>query len=294
MSGPAEGGAHAAGGAGGADGTAAGDPQPEDHGYTHGYAEAVLRSHSWRTARRCAPDLLARLRPEDHVLDIGSGAGTITCDLAEAAGRVTAVERAEESARITRAEAARRGTTDVEVVVADAHALPFADGAFDAVHIHQVLQHVHDPKTALAEAVRVVRPGGTVSVTESDYGGFRWHPEVPEIGRWLELYRETARRNGGEPDAGIRLRAWVQALPEPPADVAYFGRPWVFADPEDCGWWSDTWAERVSATALAEQIVGHGLATQAELERIAGAWRAWGSAPDAWFTVAHSVALITK
>ena len=267
--------------------------------YTHGYAESVIRSHSWRTAQRCAPDLLARLEPGMRILDIGSGAGTITCDLAGHVAHVTAVERAEESAALTRAEAQRRGVDMIDVVVADCHELPFEDAFFDAVHIHQVLQHVADPVTALAEAIRVVRPGGTVSVTESDYAGFRWHPESPEISRWLELYRETARRNGGEPDAGVFLRAWTNAaaprvLGHGPAAVDYLSRPWVFANPEDCGWWSQTWADRVSRTALAEDIVAYGFASQEELERVADGWRTWGEGPDAWFTVAHSVALITR
>nr|WP_272902110.1 class I SAM-dependent methyltransferase [Brevibacterium daeguense] len=253
-----------------------------------------MRSHSWRTAQRCAPDLLARLDSGMHILDIGSGVGTITCDLAEAVERVTAVEVGEDSARLTREEAQRRGRDNIEVEIADCHELPFEDGEFDAVHIHQVLQHVADPRRALAEAVRVVRSGSLVSVTESDYGGFRWHPQAPGLGRWLALYRATARRNGGEPDAGIHLRAWVADLPEQPAGVEYLSRPWVFATPEDCGWWGDTWADRISRSKLAADVVGFGLADASELEGIAASWRGWSAHPDAWFTVAHSTALITR
>ena len=47
------------------------------------------------------------------------------------------------------------------------------------------------------------------------------------------------------------------------------------------------WAERVTGTALGEQLVGHGLATLAELEEVAGAWRAWAADPDGWISVPH-------
>ena len=50
--------------------------------YTHGHAESVLRSHRARTAGNSAAYLLPLLRPTDRLLDVGSGPGTITADLA--------------------------------------------------------------------------------------------------------------------------------------------------------------------------------------------------------------------
>ena len=52
-------------------------------------------------------------------------------------------------------------------------------------------------------------------------------------------------------------------------------------------WWAGLWADRVVESSLAEQAVSGGHATQADLERIADAWRAWASDPDAWFAVLH-------
>ena len=51
--------------------------------YTHGRAEPVLRGHRQRTAENSARYLLPRLRPGQDLLDVGSGPGTITADLAE-------------------------------------------------------------------------------------------------------------------------------------------------------------------------------------------------------------------
>ena len=59
--------------------------------YSHGHAESVLRSHRWRTAQNSAGYLLPLLRPTDRLLDVGTGPGTITADLAAhlPAGSVT-------------------------------------------------------------------------------------------------------------------------------------------------------------------------------------------------------------
>ena len=56
--------------------------QPTTAVYTHGHGEAVLRSHTWRTAANSAAFLLPYLKPDMTILDVGCGPGTITADLA--------------------------------------------------------------------------------------------------------------------------------------------------------------------------------------------------------------------
>ena len=53
--------------------------------YTHGHHESVLRSHSWRTVENSAAYLEPHLVPGTSVLDVGSGPGTITVDIAAGA-----------------------------------------------------------------------------------------------------------------------------------------------------------------------------------------------------------------
>src|SRR4051795_7963111 len=86
--------------------------------YTHGHAETVLRSHRGRTAANSAAYLIPYLRPGQSLLDVGSGPGTITADLAElvAPGRVTALESSDAVLAITRAEIERRGGSAVDYV----------------------------------------------------------------------------------------------------------------------------------------------------------------------------------
>jgi ubiquinone/menaquinone biosynthesis C-methylase UbiE len=254
--------------------------------YTHGHAESVLRSHRWRTAENSAAYLLPRLRPGLRLLDIGAGPGTITADLADlvAPGRVTALEANADALALSRAELGRRGI-EADFVVGDVHALDLPDDSFDVVHAHQVLQHVADPVQALREMRRVCRPGGLVAVRDSDYRAFAWYPEYAELDRWMDLYQAAARANGGEPDAGRRLKAWAHAAGF--EQVTATASTWCFTDPDDRAYWGGMWSDRILASALADQLLTEGLATPAELARISAAWQAWTADQDGWITILH-------
>jgi SAM-dependent methyltransferase len=256
--------------------------------YTHGHEEPVLRSHRWRTADNSAGHLVPLLEPGMQLLDVGCGPGTITMDLAALVGptgRVTALERTEEVLVLPRAEATRRGTTNVDFAVGDVAALDLPDAGFDVVHAHQVLQHVDDPVRALREMRRVCRPGGIVAVRESDYGAFAWYPEVRELDRWLEVYVQVARSNDAEPDAGRRLLSWARAAGL--QDVVAGSSTWCYATPDDRAWWGGLWADRVTGSDLARQAVDRGVATAGELTAIAAGWRRWAEQDDGWFSVLH-------
>jgi SAM-dependent methyltransferase len=265
---------------------------PDTATYTHGHAESVLRSHRTRTAENSAAYLLPYLRAGQSLLDIGSGPGTITVDLAQrvAPGPVTAVEVTEAALAVTRAEFERRGLTSARLVTGDVHDLPFPSGSFDVVHAHQVLQHVADPVTALREMVRVCRPGGVVAVRDGDYSGFTWYPELPGLDRWQELYQSAARANGGEPNAGRRLLAWAHAAGI--TDVSATSTTWCYADPASREAWGGMWADRITGSAITEQLLTSGLGTQEDIDAIASAWREWAAHPDGWISVLHGELLI--
>lgn len=251
--------------------------------YTHGHAESVLRSHRWRTAANSAAYLLGHLRPGQALLDVGSGPGTITADLAEAVapGRVTALEATAEALAVTRQGVGDRWVANVDYVVGDVHALDFADDTFDVVHAHQVLQHVADPVTALREMRRVCRPGGIVAARDSDYSAFIWYPELPELDEWMALYQKVARANGGEPNAGRHLVGWAHAAGF--ADVTASADAWCFAAPGRSRFWGEMWAARIVDSDLAVQATDEGFATTADLERLSAGWRRWADHPDAVF-----------
>ena len=259
--------------------------------YTHGHHDAVLRSHRWRTAGNSAAYLLPRLRPGLSLLDIGCGPGTLTADLAArvAPGRVLAVDADAGVLAEARAVAEERGLTNIRFRQADAQRLALPDGSFDVVHSHQVLQHLGDPVAALREMRRGCAPGGGGGARDCDYAAMTWYPQTDGLDAWLALYRRVARASGGEPDAGRRLAAWARRAGF--TDVTASASAWCFATDEERAWWSGLWAERTTASRYARLAAGGGHATEADLARIAGAWRAWGREPDGWFSVLHGEVL---
>jgi len=253
--------------------------------YTHGHHDSVLRSHNTRTVANSAAYLEPLLSADAHLLDVGAGPGTITVDFASRVGRVTATEINADALSLSQTLAAERGATNIDFSVEDVHALSFADGSFDIVHAHQVLQHVGDPVQALREMRRVTRPGGPGAGRDADAARLLRVPLPPQPARWLRLYREAARANGGEPDAGRRLLAWARAAGF--TDITATASTWCYATPAEREWWGGMWADRILESALARQLTASEMATDADLKRISDAWRAWAADGDGWYLVPH-------
>lgn len=253
--------------------------------YTHGYAPSVLRSHSVRNLGNSCAYLLPHLDSNQLLLDVGAGAGTLTVEFAERVSHVTALEVSAEALSLSKGLAKRRGVTNIDFVVQDVHTLDFPDGSFDVVHAHQVLQHLQNPVAAIREMCRVTRPGGIVAIRDSDYGAFAWWPELPELDEWLHLYQQAARSNGGEPNAGRRLVAWARAAGQ--RNIEASSSTWCYSSPAERELWGGSWAERITDSAIAQQLLQSGLASQAGLETVSEGWLQWVREPDGWFSLLH-------
>ena len=246
--------------------------------YTHGHHESVLRSHSWRTVENSAEYLVPYLAPGLTLLDVGCGPGTITADFASRGLDVIGIDAAADVV-------AKAREIGVDARVGNAYALDFADNSFDIVHAHQTLQHLARPIDALREFRRVVKPGGVVAVRDVDYGGTVLYPVTEGLALWAALYQKVHRSNGGEPDAGRRLKAWARAAGFD--DVTATTSVWNFSTDDDRAWWGGMWADRVLQSAFASDALDKGLATQADLELISEAWRAWAADPDGLMAMPH-------
>jgi hypothetical protein len=119
-----------------------------------------------------------------------------------------------------------------------------------------------------------------------------WYPESPGMDDWLDLYHRVARANGGEPDAGRRLKSW--ALAAGLTDITATSSTWTFSTPDERAWWSGLWADRTLASAYAERATEGGHATPEQLRAVSDAWRAWGEREDGWFSVLHGEILCRK
>jgi ubiquinone/menaquinone biosynthesis C-methylase UbiE len=104
--------------------------------------------------------------PLGQVLDIGTGTGRMAELFAQQAERIVALDKNLEMLRVARAKLQHLPTAQIELVQGDFADLPFADAGFDTVVLHQVLHFAPDPAPALAEAARVLRPGGRIAIVD--------------------------------------------------------------------------------------------------------------------------------
>jgi SAM-dependent methyltransferase len=123
------------------------------------------------------------LRAGDRVLDVGSGFGRHVYECARRGARVVALDYAADEVLETRDTLAAMVTAGditadklVGVLRGDARQLPFADGSFDVVITSEVLEHIQDDVAAIAEMVRVLKPGGRFAATVPAY--------LPEVVNW--------------------------------------------------------------------------------------------------------------
>ncbi|MGH3729423.1 MAG: demethylmenaquinone methyltransferase [Micromonosporaceae bacterium] len=175
----------------------------------------VLSFGQDRAWRRATADALS-LRPGERCLDLAAGTGVSTEELASSGAEVTGADLSLGML----AAGAHRG---VPLVAADALALPFGDGAFDAVTISFGLRNIVDTDAALRELARVTRTGGRMVVCEFSH---------PVWGPFREVYLRylmaglpaVARAVSSNPDAYVYLAESIQEWPDQPALAERIGR----------------------------------------------------------------------
>jgi SAM-dependent methyltransferase len=141
-------------------------------------AADYVRFYSPITARLTEPLLdAAGVRPGTRVLDVATGAG---CLAARAAGRGASVVGVDIDESMV--QLARRRHPTLDLRQADATALPFEDGSFDAVIANFLVHHLRSAPDAVAEFARVLAPGGVVALSAWD---------VPAQARFVGVFLEA-------------------------------------------------------------------------------------------------------
>jgi ubiquinone/menaquinone biosynthesis C-methylase UbiE len=150
----------------------------------------TLRGGYFPESVRDAAIAKAYLRPEMIVADIGTGSGFVAAGLAPLVRHVYAVDGS-----TAMLETARRNLStcgNVTVKLADGAALPFDDSSLDAVFANMYLHHYPDPMAAIAEMVRVLRPGGRLVLTDLDRHAHEWMREEM-ADEWLGFDRAQVK-----------------------------------------------------------------------------------------------------
>jgi ubiquinone/menaquinone biosynthesis C-methylase UbiE len=134
-----------------------------------GYDDAVTRSfhfyHVYSLHRWARQLVLERTKP--YVLDMGTGTGVVACTMASFGCMVKAVDHSMDMLAKATARAKFAGVAgNVQFELADCESLTYPDGFFDAVTIQGVLHHLPDFMPTLEQAVRVLKPGGHLYVSE--------------------------------------------------------------------------------------------------------------------------------
>lgn len=122
----------------------------------------LVPGRSWAAWSRA----LGHLLPPVVVVDAGCGEGYLTAEAAAWADRVIAVDRSKDMLRRARQLARKRGIDNITWKVGEIEQLPLESDSADVVLLSQALHHAADPSRAVAEAARVVRPGGRLLVLD--------------------------------------------------------------------------------------------------------------------------------
>ena len=162
--------------------------------------------HRWR--RRAAD--LARVGPGNDVLDVASGTGDLAIELSTRVGAGGSVIGSDFSEQML--DRARVKAPQLEWQQANALALPYEEGRFDAVTVGFGARNFSDLDAGLAEMVRVTRPGGRVVVLEITT------PTRPPLSTFFRLWFDRLvpliGRFAGDPEAYSYLPSSVRRFPD--------------------------------------------------------------------------------
>lgn len=157
----------------------------------------AIRSSYFTEAVREAAIRKSHLHPGMVVADVGAGTGYVSAGLAPLVKELHVVDGSQ--AMLAEAQRNLAGFSNISYHEADGLTLPFADGSLDAVFGNMYLHHCPDPLAAIREMVRVLKPGGRLTLTDMDAHPYEWlKSEMADI--WQGFERDQLRQWYSEAD----------------------------------------------------------------------------------------------
>jgi SAM-dependent methyltransferase len=172
------------------------------------------------------------LQAGERLLDIGCGVGDVAIALAKdvaPSGSVIAIDASEAMLGVGRQRAAEAAVS-VDFRIGDAASLSLPDGSVDACRCERALQWVPNADQALAEMLRVLRPGGRLSVIETDWRSLLF--DLPDRAAADALSRAMWALRGPAFDLGGRILNLVRALGLEAIEVTGAAHVWTRWNPD--------------------------------------------------------------
>ena len=126
------------------------------------FGRSYVPGKSWKSVA----EALLKLLPPMVIADLGAGEGAFSLLLAQRAKQVIAVDTSAKMVEVGRQQAKRQGVKNVDYRLGDMEEVPIEDASVDLVFFSQSLHHALHPERAVAEAWRILKPGGRIAILD--------------------------------------------------------------------------------------------------------------------------------
>ena len=265
------------------------DPTLGKEAYVHGYSPEHRAFLASRTATREAAFFLPYLKPGMSLLDCGCGMGALTTSLAEwlDPGEVVGIDREQSQINAARDWAGEKGVGNVRFELGSIYEIGYPDASFDAAFAFTVLEHLREPRQAMREMRRVLKPGGVIGLQDPDYEAQLQAPDSPAVRELMMLMRRFSEEHASPYYARHQREYLLEAG---------FSRTEGFAVAVGGGNEKMTPAMfkiiiKPTVEAIRPWLLEKGLTTDEHLNEMLAEGEAWSRRPDAFFALMQCAAV---